>query len=233
MRRSADVPSTGSSSRSSSRETKTHKSIVIQVRPPIAAATLVTMPAWTERRFIAASEPPLKPNLRSERSIVSTGTPCDKGGGRDTPAEPDERAARRNEKVSLSLRRRDEAGRALDARAEDDVRDRVRTVGELGGAVAATTAEVERPDERRRAARDVHGPAAREIEVSVLETPSSRVPRAVSDRAVDDRAPDEADDEDGEETSALGDAGDGDDGRQGGEHCETRHQQTLEELVEG
>jgi len=47
-----------------SKTESTHKSMPIQVKPPIAAATLVTIPAWTLRRFIAASEPPLNPNLR-------------------------------------------------------------------------------------------------------------------------------------------------------------------------
>jgi hypothetical protein len=44
------------------KDEKTHKSIPHQVRPPIDAVMLVTMAPWTERRFMAASEPPLNPN---------------------------------------------------------------------------------------------------------------------------------------------------------------------------
>jgi hypothetical protein len=49
---------------------KRHKSIAIQVSPPMAAATLVTIDAWTERRFMATSEPPLKPNQPNQIKVV-------------------------------------------------------------------------------------------------------------------------------------------------------------------
>lgn len=133
------------------------------------------------------------------------------------PSEPDEGAASRTrQSVAQAHRRR---SGTEDARAEDHVRDRVRAVSELGSAVSATAAQVERPDERRRPGRDVHRSAASKVEVAVLEAPAGSVPGPVRHWVVADCGPEERDDEDGEEASALGDAGDGDDGRQRCEHC--------------
>lgn len=60
---------------------RTHQSMVIQVRPPMEAARLVTTEAWTERKFIAPADPPLKPNHPNQRSVVPM-TTCETEWGR-------------------------------------------------------------------------------------------------------------------------------------------------------
>lgn len=109
------------------------------------------------------------------------------------------------------------------------MRDRVWAVGELGGAVAATTTEVEGPDERGGTGGDVDGSSAGElrgrigsvssqvggkseathVKDAVDVAPSSRVPGPARDRVVDNGRPEEANDEDGEKAGALGDTSDG------------------------
>lgn len=53
-----------------SEKSSAYQSINIQVRPPMAAAKLVTTEAWTDRKFMAPADPPLNPNQPNQRRVV-------------------------------------------------------------------------------------------------------------------------------------------------------------------
>lgn len=103
--------------------------------------------------------------------------------------------------------------------AEDDVGDVVRTVSQLFGTVAITSAEEDRDGEGSGTGRDVHGCTSCEIETTHNVGPTETdVPSPVGDGVVDDGSPAEGEDEDGTETGTISEGTTSDDDGDSGKH---------------
>lgn len=99
------------------------------------------------------------------------------------------------------------------------MRDVVRAVVELVGAVAPAAAEHHAVGEGGAARGDVHGGAAGKVEAAHLVAPARGVPGPAGDGVVDDGGPDEHEDDAGEHAPALGDGARGQGDGDGREHA--------------
>ena len=121
------------------------------------------------RRFIPPSDPALNPNLGTMTPRVQRKS---RRKTKDAVAyHPNQRntwGARETRAMSGDFPGAKEDGGSPTHSSENDVRDRVRTEGQLGRVVAATRTNKEGEHETGRAARDVDGSAAGEVEVAEL-----------------------------------------------------------------